>query len=304
MKFKFILFSILFLNHQIKACDICGSGIAGSNINGIIPQLNKNVFGLRFSHNSFEHPNTPDNYVGSNRVLKDRYLNFDAWFRYYPSKRIQTVYILPFKSITRKQSDFNNTINGLGDASIMVNYAVLKLNDSGTQKFMWWIGTGTKIPTGKFQQRNSDKTMYPIGLQTGNGAYAMYLNNQITYKKNKLILNTVSQYMINAKNELDYQMGNVLSCNLQVLYQIRTGCDSYVLPHFSIEYVRSGKDISYGMINTQSGSKTGSVNVGIDWFGNSFFGSFTIKRPQQFNTYYSQPLQQINGNVNIGYIFN
>jgi hypothetical protein len=303
MKIKIIiLINICFLNYNISACDICGCGIAGSNINGILPQFNKNIYGFRFSYNSFKHPNTPDNYIDNERVLKDHYYSYDAWFRYYPTKRIQTIITLPYKNIIREKSNLNNIINGLGDANIFANYSALKINDSSSQKYMWWIGTGLKLNTGKYQQRNIDKTMYPVGLQTGNGAYAVYFNNQLTYKKDKLIINSVSQYMMNFKNELDFQMGNVLSSQLQLYYQTRKGCSNYVLPHISLEYISVQKDKSYGLTNMQSGSNTASINIGIDWFINSFFVSATLKQPYTFNTYTSQTIQQLNGLVNIGYI--
>jgi hypothetical protein len=75
-----------------------------------------------------------------------------------------------------------------------------------------------------------------------------------------------------------------------------------VLPHISLEYISVQKDKSYGLTNMQSGSNTASINIGIDWFINSFFVSATLKQPYTFNTYTSQTIQQLNGLVNIGYI--
>lgn len=295
-----ILFNFI---HISSACDICGCGISGSNINGIIPQFNKNVLGIRTLHNSFVHPNTPENYNGTNRVIKDQYISNDLWFRYYPNKRIQMMFVVPFKYISREQSNKTLNINGVGDANVLVNYSILKPRDSSEQNFMWWVGAGLKLPTGKYQQRDAEKTMYPIGLQTGNGAYSLSFNNQMTYKKNKIIINSVSQIIKNGKNELDYQIGNLISTQLQVMYKIRTGCNSYLVPNLGTEWVNISQDKSYGQINHHSGSNTLSVQLGIDYFIQSFFITAYIKQPKSLNTYSSQPIQQLNGGINFGYVF-
>lgn len=300
MKLILFLISIFTINFSY-ACEICGCGIAGSNINGIIPQFNKNIIGVRISHVSFNHPNTPQNYNGLNRVMYDQYVNYDAWFRFYPNKRIQTMFLLPFKNISRKQDNNTYNIKGIGDANAFLNYSILKIKDSIEQNLMWWTGVGIKVPTGKYQQRDNEKTMFPIGLQTGNGAYAFYLNNQLTYKYKNLIFNSISQYMINGKNELDYQLGNIFSTQLQLMNKFRIGCDAYLIPNLSIEYSKAEKDKLYGITNFYSGNTLSSLNIGIDWFFNSFFVSATIKKPQQWNKYYSQPIQQINGSINLGY---
>ena len=296
----FLLFNFI---HSSSACDICGCGISGSNINGIIPQFNMNVIGVRTMHNSYTHPNTPENYNGTNKVIKDQYISSDIWFRYYPNKRFQMIFLLPFKTITREQSNKTFKINGVGDATILLNYSVLKPKDSTEQNFMWWAGIGLKIPTGKYQQRDVEKTMYPIGLQTGNGAYSISFNNQMTYKKNNFILNSVSQYLMNGKNELDYQLGNLFNTQLQGMYKIRTGCNSYLVPIIGVEWIKSEQDKSYGIVNHHSGATTLSMQLGVDYFINSFFISANIKQPKSLNTYPSQPIQQLNGSINLAYVF-
>ncbi len=294
---------LLIITHQTKACDICGCGISGTNINGIIPQFNKNIIGLRTMYNAFQHPNTPENYNGTNRVIKDNYLSTDLWFRYYPNKRLQMVFALPYKSISREQSNKTIHVNGIGDATMMLNYSILKPNDSTDQNFMWWAGGGLKIPTGKYQQRDEEKTMYPIGLQTGNGAYSFSLNNQMTYKKNKVIVNSVSQFLMNYKNELNFQLGNIYSTQLVGMYKKRIGCESYLIPNIGVEWIKSEQDKSYGIFNHHSGATTLSMQLGLDYFINSFFISANIKQPKSLNTYSSQPIQQLNGSFNLGYVF-
>lgn len=302
---KTILFIILiFPLININACDICGCSVFSGPFYGILPQFTKNLVGFRTSTQKFTHPNTELNYNGNSRVIEDSYYTSELWFRYYPTKKLQTFLFIPFKYNQRIETEKNNSLYGIGDIYASALYPLFKSSDSSKSltNYNWLIGGGIKLPTGKYQQRDANKTMLPVGFQAGNGAYSFLASSNFTIRKAALGLNTQINYTINGTNELDYKFGNAFSGIATAFYWKKMNRIS-LLPSIGILYEKSDKDIQYSMEKANTGNHAISTNLGMEVYAGQWLFSAFMQKSLYQKLYASQPSNVYRFQVGIGHYF-
>src|SRR6185436_19668942 len=102
----------------------------------------------------------------------------EVWGRFYPTKRLVIFAFIPLSQNVRQETNTTVRIQSIGDISAQANYMILNTGDSLSRswKQTWMAGAGIKLPTGKYQQRDADRTMLPLPFQIGTGAYSFKLN--------------------------------------------------------------------------------------------------------------------------------
>lgn len=287
-----------------EACNICGCSITSGAFNGIMPQFSKNIAGLRFSSQTYTHPNTDLNMNGNSRVLVDRYKLADFWFRYYPSKRVQTFFYLPYKINERLETERSTLVGGVGDISLSAYYTIVNTGDSLDRdiKVTWLTGGGVKLPTGKYQQRDDTKTILPVGIQVGTGAYSLLLSQNLSARRNALGINSQINYTINGKNELDYKLGNSFSGTLSFFYW-KNFRNAKLLPNIGLTVEHFAKDKQYNLLLENSGSKNYVANIGLDVYMKQWIISVIYQKAFYQELSNSQPLGKYRLLMSIGHLF-
>lgn len=299
---------LLFLFNLITdlfGCDICSGGMNTNSMNGVLPQFNKNLIGVRTTYQGFKHPQTPLNVLGEKQVVKDVYWSEDIWLRYYLKPKIQAIVTLPFRQNIRMLSEGVQKVNGVGDLMFQINYSIYNSDDTIIPKtmLMWWVGVGIKLPTGKYQQRDYNKSMLPPGLQVGTGAYSYLINNQISIRKDNIGVNWHSSLSLNAYNELQYKIGNVYQLNLQINYRIKTGEKVKYLPQLGIHYMYLERDKYYGLRNINSGGERVLLSLGLDLFVENWLFSAIIYNPILERKGLFLPQTLVSSQFNLAYFF-
>jgi hypothetical protein len=260
-------------------CDVCGCGIGGSYI-GIIPQFNNHFFGVRYKHQEFNHKNVPNSLSGNNRILKDVYQTTEFWGRYNLKPGLQFFYSVPYVTNKRIDQIKTNSINGIGDIQFSLNYIIYNSGDSTSKKIkiLFYSGTSVKLPTGKYQKRNADKLMYPVGIQPGNGSWGNILNfgNIIRYKS--FGLSNEWRFVYNHTNELGFKPGNQYLADIRLFYWKKFGFHSFIL-NSGTTIEKFDKDLNFNIRNENSGGIITYANVGADLFYKKFMYGVGLSVP-------------------------
>jgi len=297
-----ILF-ITFYAQSSKACDACGCAMTG-NYGGIYPQFTKNIFGVRYSNRSFDHPNTDFNFNGSSRVLRDEFNSMEVWGRFYPHPRIQVFAFVPFRSHTREETERTTTISGIGDLTLSANYTIFNTADSADAKISHalLIGGGIQLPTGKYIQKDELKITLPAQFQVGSGAFAYSLNANYTLRYKKFGLNTDLFAKFNEVNERSYEFGNQYAATGSVFYKMNASGKAF-LPNVGLSYEYYAQDTEFDRLKEDTGGDVALVNLGLDVYLDRIFFSASAQIPVIQSLPYSQPAGANRLNLGVAYLF-
>ena len=221
--------------------------------------------------------------ITSQTPSNHRFETVELWGRFYPSKRIQAFIFVPFQK-NQEQSDATYNSQGIGDISFIVNYNLINTGDSldNTLKHNLLLGIGAKLPTGKYQQRNISKQMFPITFQPGTGAYSAIGSVMYTIRYKEIGMNTNGSYYYNGKNELEYSFGNMFSANISLFYWLKAGQFS-LLPNIGTYIEETGRDIDNGYYVNNTGGRILYGSVGLDVYFKSLALSCNFQTPYSQN---------------------
>ncbi|MFN4122120.1 MAG: transporter [Flavobacteriales bacterium] len=270
MKIFILLIPILFFIPDTKSCDICGCGV-GSNYMGILPQFNRNFGGIRYKDRAFKHQNTPLSLSGNNQITEDRFRTAELWARIFPGKRWQYMFFVPFSLHERKGTMYSENIHGIGDISINAHYLLINTGDSieKNTKVTWMMGGGIQLPTGKYQQRSRNMSMFPQPFQIGRGAWAFSGQTILMLRRKKWGINTDITYRYMLQNELDYQFGpqTIAAFNAFHWSEIK---QTSILSNIGIIHENYGYDKEFGFRKTLTGGNVALISTGIDVYFKKF----------------------------------
>ncbi|HAR19119.1 MAG TPA: hypothetical protein DCR46_00535 [Cytophagales bacterium] len=269
-----IFFLVMSFTQKGLACN--GGCPAGGGYLGIVPQFSKNFVGLRYRVRSFES----HNHDAANQSSLFQFQTAEVWGRFYPSKRIQAFVFLPFQMNSEKIAKGVNQVQNIGDISFVFNYNLLNTGDSvGCYwKHNLLLGIGAKLPTGKYQQRNESKQIYPLAFQPGTGAYSGIFSAIYTLRKGKIGFNSNATYYYNGQNELEYSFGNMLSLSGNMFYWMKWGNVSF-LPSIGTYNEIAARDIDNGYYVNNTGGSLGYLSIGSDVYLNRLALGLTVQTP-------------------------
>jgi hypothetical protein len=275
-QFTFVLLFLLGFSFSAESCN--GGCPSGGGYMGIVPQFSKNFIGLRYRMRSFS--STDASHGVGNSLSNHLFQTAELWGRFYPSKRIQAFVFLPYQLNSETVDNVTSRIENIGDMSFIFNYNLINTGDSLDLdwKHNLLLGVGAKLPTGKYQQRNAEKQMYPVAFQAGTGAYSAILSAMYTLRFRKMGLNSNFSYYYNGKNELDYSFGNLASGSLSGFYWFKIN-EVSILPSLGTYLENTQRDIDNGYYVNTTGGTLCYYSLGTDVYINRFAISLNVQKP-------------------------
>lgn len=210
IKLSGLMLLLITYSQKINACDVCGCAASGG-YTGILPQYKAKMLGLQWNTQLFAHPGN---------IGKDVFNYAEFNYRNLIHPRLLLSFNIPYTWKSRTENSIVQHTAGLGDIRVYGHFFLINNSDSMSNRLKHTLQliSGVKMPTGKYQQRASDLTMFPAGMQAGNGAWAVPTMIQYTLRKKQLGLNMDAQYWINSTNELNYKTGNLSAFSASVFY--------------------------------------------------------------------------------------
>jgi hypothetical protein len=260
----FLLITLFLPDNQLQACDICGCGIAG-NYMGILPQFNRNFGGIRYKDRSFLHQNTPLSISGNNQITEDHFRTAELWARIFPGKRWQYMFFAPISVHERVGTEYTERIHGIGDLALNAHYFLMNTGDSilNKTKITWLLGGGVQLPTGKYQQRSRNMSMFPQAFQIGRGAWAFSGQTIFMLRRKKWGMNTDLSYRYLLRNELDYQFGPQTIAALNFFHWAEVK-ETSLLTNIGLIHERFGFDKEHGFRKAHTGGDATLMSAGMD----------------------------------------
>lgn len=264
-----------------KACDICGCG-TGSGYIGILPDFTKRIMGIRYRTNSLT---THVGIGGSNSYLttQERYRVAEFWSAINLSKKIRMMVTVPCNFNERENSSGINRKNGLGDISFTGFYNILNSRSPvGERRLLVqsvWLGTGLKLPTGKYRSSNKENSNDANIFQLGTGSVDFNLTAMYDIRLQDFGININSSYKINSRNSRDYRYGNKFSMNAQAYHKFKTGNNGSVAPNVGISIEHSNKDSEGQFLMDASGGSLTAGSLGVEFSYKKIVAGFNFLQP-------------------------
>lgn len=245
-------------------CDTCGcSGNGGSM--GFGTGLNNNFIGLRYIAQKYR---SRDGIFANSPWIDENFNTVQLWTQLPLGKRFIINAVLPYQFHTRTFSDDSEQhINGLGDATVLGFYQVLKQTPDSIisikPKHTLQLGGGIKVPTGTFDEENLEGSVNPsFQLGTGSWDFLVGANYGMNYRNWGLSL--MANYTIKTENDKEYRFGNQLNYALNAYKTYYFGNDFALTPQLGIGGEHFGENEEFGLTVNDTG-------------GNAFFGKGGIE---------------------------
>lgn len=205
-------------------CDLCGCVSSGGA--AVFGTLNNTSFiGIKYTSQNYESRN---GIFDNSPITNEGFQSFQLWSKIPINDRWFLTANVPYQILNRQTLGLTDEdLNGLGDVTAMGWYSFplyekLKGTDIPFENkipngHVINIGLGVKLPTGKFEQRLTDR-INP-GFQLGTGSIDPVITLMHTYAKNKIGVNSSIAYYYKTANKNEYKFGNQLSINSNVFYQ-------------------------------------------------------------------------------------
>lgn len=268
MIMKKICLSILLLLgcvQAINACDICGCG-SGSFYIGILPDFNSKIAGIRYRYNNITThigPGGTTSYLTTN----EHYHTTELWGGWTFNNKFRVMANVPFSFISKANMSNKESKSGPGDFIVqgfyrLYNRATTTKNNSRLIIQDLWIGTGIKLPTGKYIPTDKDESGQSVNLfQLGTGSLDFMFMLMYDIRIQNIGLNLNSNYKLNTSNKHQYYYGNKWSNSAQLYYKLRIKNKWTLSPNTGISYEYAAKDLDEGYAIFNSG-------------GNILYGTF------------------------------
>lgn len=273
-KTKSIIVLVLFFATIIpagRACEICGCS-SGGNMLGILPQYRTNFIGLRYTFRQYHTTHPPSIIPGqSGQVSEQYYHTLELWGRFYPTKRLQLFAFVPVQFNRETAADGTTGINTIGDISVMANYIFYQTADSShtIARHLFQGGVGVKMPTGRYDLKNSSHEIIEPTLQPGTGSWDFTFNLMHTVRWGKWGLNSEFMYKLNTFNPGNYKFGDKITAGSKAFY-MKSWKKITLLPGAGVLYEHTMSNTDSGSRVEYTGGNVVSANVSVDLYFKRF----------------------------------
>lgn len=280
--FAILLISLFHLPQQASACDACGCALGGFNF-GIIPQNEAHFVGVKYSQAHFYAEMW---HAGQREYSNDRYQRLDIMGRVALRERLQLNVVLPYMYNQMKGSHESETLRGLGDPMLMVNYKVLDQKGNPMESWLHnlWLGGGAKAPLANFEFSQTTQLINP-NFQLGSGSWDYLTMANYTTMKNRWGLNVEGVYKINTANSIDYRFGNQYNVQGSVFYKPKAE-KILPIPMLGVYHEKAGMHTFEGFYQVNSGGSAtfGQAGVQVQFSNMMLHANYQLPINQSFNS--------------------
>ncbi|HMX38786.1 MAG TPA: hypothetical protein PK971_14895 [Saprospiraceae bacterium] len=277
-----LIFTVLLLAaySPASACDACGCSIGG-NYFGILPQFHRHFVGIRWAEQSFQSAHSVGAAEAGRYATQERFRTVDLLARFYPSRRVQVLAVLPFHHFQRQEGSTLTHARGLGDAVLLGNYIVLNTGDSLGRHWQHslTLGGGLKLPTGPHQLRDGQGTALLANMQPGSGSTDVLLSAAYTLRRGAWGFNADALGRLNTANAQGYRFGHRLSASAKFFYWTRWGKRLTLLPNAGVFADAAQRNRSGGEQVEATGGYLVLGTGGLDVYAGRFSVGFTYQQP-------------------------
>lgn len=227
-----------------QACDICGCAASSFSM-GLLPNSKHHFIGLRTSLNSFESRDVHS--ISSRANSKEYFLTNELYGRYKFAKKFQVLAFIPYVYNQKTDSLQKQSINGIGDISLLMNYVFIDNSDSLTKKFkqVGTIGGGLKTPTGQFFKLGFEE----INMLPGTGSWDFIFNANYSIQYKSFGLQSESSFTLKTTNKYLYQFGNAFSNSELLFYRWVLNSNLKIIPQIGLNFNHNWKDRKNGFFS-------------------------------------------------------
>jgi len=275
-----LIVSVLgFSSQKATACDVCGCSVGG-NYFGILPQFQQHFIGTRYQYRTFQSEHLTLFPGEIPLKTKETFHTTEIWGRFVPHPKFHLFAFIPYNYYVKDEKDMHTVVSGLGDISFMIHYVVFNSGDIVDKKWKQalQIGGGLKIPTGKSDWVQHEKSMLIPSLQAGTGSFDIPLSAIYTIRTGKWGANLEASYRINTLNPRGYKFGDRSVTSLRTFYWYGNSAFT-ILPHISLSYEYGFKDLEQEETQPYTGSELFLGGVGFDIYRNRFMLQVSTMSP-------------------------
>ena len=212
-----------FYKYDYEDCDFCGCGSSGGGM-GYGTIGNENFVGLRYIYQRYQ---SRDGIFNNSPWVEENFNTMQLWGKIPVTKKLSITALVPYHFHNRNFVDgTSQTINGLGDISILAFYTLitpipdgLYENQKTKYKHSLEVGGGVKLPVGEYERSNNEGSVNP-SFQVGTGSfdYIVAANYSVGYEN--WGLGVMANYTFKTENQKDYHFGNqfIYGINLSKVY--------------------------------------------------------------------------------------
>lgn len=275
-----------------RACDVCGAASGNQNM-GLLPQMHRHFAGVQYQYSSFNSKLIP---LSENQAVKHTqgyYHTMQLWGRYCIGNRFQLFGFLPYRYNMSRYNNTESHNNGVGDATVMLNYTFINSTDTipGKWEHRLQAGMGLKMPTGGYSGVSVMDNEGIPNMQPGSGSWDIPVNINYTLTRAQTGLNTDISFVATTPNKFAYKYGNRLNVQVLGFYKLQAK-KLTVLPQAGMrhEYALHDYDnYNRKWLNEQTGGNILSVIAGVQ----VYYGQAGLQ------VQYSKPVVQHFGGGNI-----
>jgi hypothetical protein len=284
---------LLVWSKLIHACDVCGANASNYSI-GITPMFSKHFLSIRYQSSSFSskaHHGTGES--------TESFSSLTLWSRWSIHKRVQLGATLPFQRNYRVTNENTEQLVGLGDASLSLHYLLINsMKSSNKFKHMLQLGSGIKMPTGKYNVLKNNLLLEP-NMQLGSGAWDVQPSIFYLLRYQKIGFNFECNYIYRGTNPMDFAFGDRMNAGLHFFTWQKKKQISYI-PQIGLLYEYAAQDVSRKKIQSQTGGNSWLATSGIDLFYKKIGLGVNIQLPikQHLGDGYIKANHRINVNFN------
>lgn len=249
-------------------CDACGCSASGGGM-GFSSMLNQNFVGVRYMYQSYRSRDIFNN----SPWVDENFNTIQAWARIPVFKNFQVSALVPYHFNNRTPSTGKETIEGIGDITVLGLYTVYQTHkDSTVFVHTLQAGVGVKAPTGKYNSANNG-SVNP-SFQLGTGSWDYMLATEYVIKHKKWGLNTMLNYTIKTENDENYKFGNQFNYGSTLFYvfdkskvtlvpQAGIAGEVYATnKQYGEDIINTKGDVIFGRAGLEAG--TGKFSVGVN----------------------------------------
>ncbi|OYQ50391.1 transporter [Flavobacterium aurantiibacter] len=239
-------------------CDACGCSASGGSM-GFSTVGENSFLGVRSMYQRYE---SNDRLYTNSPWRLEQFRTYQIWTRFRISTKLELTAQVPWQHHNRETATGVQTRTGLGDVSINALYKLFSSeNEAKTKSHRFHGGLGIKLPTGEFDQANSN-TVNPA-FQLGTGSFDFTILGEYVFEYQKNGINIMTSYLIKMENERRYRFGNQTNLTA-VAYRKVTVSHWQMLPQVGVAAEFFESNYSRGSRVEDTSGQVAFVRAGFD----------------------------------------